>query len=411
MSNSSSRLGSFKPVSKWMLNKAFAYFIIHFRTPAYMATISRIFRTFSTSASKSPAKSISDDLYNERNLKRVVENFKKLSESHLFRKQANVYDKTVRRLASAKKHKWVEEILEDQKQYNDITKEGFAVRLISLYGKSGMFDHAHKVFDEMPDRNCPQTVKCFNALLGACVNAKKFDKVDELFRELPEKISVKPDVVSYNTVIKACCEMGSFELARSVFDEIGKSGLEPDLISFNTLLIGFYGNGRFVYGEEVWAKMMDTSVLPDIRSYNAKLVGLVSEKKVDEAVELFGQLGSKNVKADVFGYNAIINGCCNNGDLEGAKKWYAKLVESDCAPNKATFATLIRFACKVSDFDWAVELFKQTFEHKGLVDPNVMQLVIDGLVKESKTDEAKKLVEIGNSSKFRRYSLIMPADE
>ncbi|KAJ0831761.1 putative tetratricopeptide-like helical domain superfamily [Helianthus annuus] len=348
-----------------------------------MATISRIFRTFSTSASKSPAKSISDDLYNERNLKRVVENFKKLSESHLFRKQANVYDKTVRRLASAKKHKWVEEILEDQKQYNDITKEGFAVRLISLYGKSGMFDHAHKVFDEMPDRNCPQTVKCFNALLGACVNAKKFDKVDELFRELPEKISVKPDVVSYNTVIKACCEMGSFELARSVF----------------------------VYGEEVWAKMMDTSVLPDIRSYNAKLVGLVSEKKVDEAVELFGQLGSKNVKADVFGYNAIINGCCNNGDLEGAKKWYAKLVESDCAPNKATFATLIRFACKVSDFDWAVELFKQTFEHKGLVDPNVMQLVIDGLVKESKTDEAKKLVEIGNSSKFRRYSLIMPADE
>ncbi|XP_022014373.1 pentatricopeptide repeat-containing protein At1g55890, mitochondrial [Helianthus annuus] len=156
---------------------------------------------------------------------------------------------------------------------------------------------------------------------------------------------------------------------------------------------------------------MDTSVLPDIRSYNAKLVGLVSEKKVDEAVELFGQLGSKNVKADVFGYNAIINGCCNNGDLEGAKKWYAKLVESDCAPNKATFATLIRFACKVSDFDWAVELFKQTFEHKGLVDPNVMQLVIDGLVKESKTDEAKKLVEIGNSSKFRRYSLIMPADE
>ncbi|KAF5765043.1 putative tetratricopeptide-like helical domain superfamily [Helianthus annuus] len=383
MSNSSSRLGSFKPVSKWMLNKAFAYFIIHFRTPAYMATISRIFRTFSTSASKSPAKSISDDLYNERNLKRVVENFKKLSESHLFRKQANVYDKTVRRLASAKKHKWVEEILEDQKQYNDITKEGFAVRLISLYGKSGMFDHAHKVFDEMPDRNCPQTVKCFNALLGACVNAKKFDKVDELFRELPEKISVKPDVVSYNTVIKACCEMGSFELARSVF----------------------------VYGEEVWAKMMDTSVLPDIRSYNAKLVGLVSEKKVDEAVELFGQLGSKNVKADVFGYNAIINGCCNNGDLEGAKKWYAKLVESDCAPNKATFATLIRFACKVSDFDWAVELFKQTFEHKGLVDPNVMQLVIDGLVKESKTDEAKKLVEIGNSSKFRRYSLIMPADE
>lgn len=329
----------------------------------------------------------------------------------MFRKQANVYGNTVRRLASAKKYKWVEEILEDQKQYHEISKEGFAVRLISLYGKSGMFDHASKVFDEMPERNCPQTVKSFNALLGACVNAKKFDKLDGIFRELPQKMSVKPDIVSYNTAIKAFCEMGSFDSASSMFDEIEKNGLEPDLISFNTLLIGCYANGRFLDGEKFWTKLMNTSISPDIRTYNAKLVGLVSEKKIAKAVELFSKLGTKNLKPDEFSYNAIINGFCNNGDLEQAKKWYTKLMQSDSAPNKATFATVIRFACKVSDFEWAVDLFKQTFEQKCLVDPNVMQLVIDGLVKESKTEEAKKLVGIANSNKFRRYNLTMPADE
>lgn len=378
-----------------------------------MSTISRIFRTFSTSVIKSPPakQSISEDLYKERNLKRVVEKFKKLSESHLFRKQATVYGNTVRRLASAKKFKWVEEILEDQKQYDDITKEGFAVRLISLYGKSGMFDHAYKVFDEMPERKCVQTVKSFNAILGACVNAKKFDKVDELLKELPKKMNVEADVVSYNTAIKAFCEMGSFEMADEVFDEIEKKGLEADLITFNILLIGFYGNGRFLDGEKFWGKLMSSSVSPDIRSYNAKLVGLVSEKKIAEAVEIFNQLGSKNLKPDEFTYNAVINGFCNNGDLEEAKKWYGKLMQSNSAPNKATFAALIRLACKMSDFDWAVELFNQTFEQKCVVDPNVMQLVIDGLVKESKTEEAKKLVGIGNSNKFRRYNLTMPAEE
>ncbi|XP_071701080.1 uncharacterized protein [Rutidosis leptorrhynchoides] len=377
-----------------------------------MSTISRIIRTFSTSVSKSPPTStIYDDLYKERNLKRVVQKFKKLSESHLFRKQANVYANTVRRLASAKKFKWVEEILEDQKQYHEISKEGFAVRLISLYGKSGMFDHASKVFDEMPERKCPQTVKSFNALLGACVNAKKFDKVDEFFRELPEKISVKPDIVSYNTAIKAFCEMGSFELADSVFGEIEKNGLEPDLITYNTLLIGFYGNGRFLEGEKYWAKFMNAKISPDIRTYNARLVGLVSEKKITEAVKLFGELGSKNLKPDEFSYNAVINGFCNNGDLKEAKKWYVKLMQSDATPNKATFAALIRLACKMADLDWAVELYKESIEHKCLVDPNVMQLVIDGLVKESKTEEAKKLVGIGNSNKFRRYNLTMPAEE
>ncbi|KVH89595.1 pentatricopeptide repeat-containing protein At1g55890, mitochondrial [Cynara cardunculus var. scolymus] len=377
-----------------------------------MASISRIFRTFfSTSVSKSPAKSFSDDLYKEHNLKRVVQKFKKLSESHMFRKHANVYGNTVRRLASAKKFNWIEEILEDQKQYDEISKEGFAVRLISLYGKSGMFDHAFKVFDEMPERKCPQTVKSFNALLGACVNAKKFDKLDGFFRDLPEKLSIKSDIVSYNTAIKAFCEMGSFDSAVSLFDEVEKNGLKPDLITFNTLLIGLYGNRKFVDGERFWAKMRNTSISPDIRTYNARLVGLVAEKKLSEAVEFFGELGLKDLKPDEFSYNAIIQGFCNDGNLEQAKNWYANLMESDSAPNKATFAILIRFVCKTGDIDWAVELFKQAVQEKCLLDPNVMQLVIDGLVKESKTEEAKKLVDIGNSNKFRRYNLIIPAAE
>ncbi|XP_076948826.1 uncharacterized protein LOC143621199 [Bidens hawaiensis] len=366
-----------------------------------MSTITRIIRSFSTSVSKS----IYDDLYQERNLKRMVHKFKHFSSSHLFRKQTNVYTDTVRRLASAKKYKWVEEILEDQKQYPDITHEGFAARLITLYGKAAMFDHAYKVFDEMPERKCQQTVMSFNAVLGACVNAKKFDKVDGIFKEVSKRINVVPDVVSYNTVIKALCETGAFEDAGLVFEEIGKKGLRADLITFNTLLNGFYGNGRFVDGEKFWEKMTDAGVSPDVRSYNARLVGLVSEKKVDEAVELFNELCSKNIKPDVFSYNAIISGFCNDGDLQEAKKWYAKLVESDAAPNKTTFATLISFACEVSDFDWAVELFKQAFERKCLLDVNVLQLVVDGLVKESRTEEAKELVEIGSSNKFRRYNL------
>lgn len=160
-----------------------------------------------------------------------------------------------------------------------------------------------------------------------------------------------------------------------------------------------------------WGKMIESSLAPDIRSYNARLVGLVAEKKVNEAVEVFGELASKNIEPDVFSYNAVINGFCNNGDLQEAKKWFGKLMESDSAPNKATYATLIRCACKMGDLDWAVELYKQTFGEKCVVDPNVMQLVIDGLVKESKIKEAKELVGIGYSNNFRRYNLVMPADE
>ncbi|GFZ03162.1 tetratricopeptide repeat (TPR)-like superfamily protein [Actinidia rufa] len=211
-----------------------------------MSSLSRLFRrTFATSLSQSSSndvRSLSDDPYKEHNLKRLVEKFKKSSEVDRFLTKTGIYDSTVRRLASAKHFGWIEEILEDQKKYANMSKEGFNVRLITLYGKSGMFDHASKVFDEMPDYKCDRTVLSFNALLGACVNAKKFDMVDVYFRTLPEKLAVKPDVVSYNIVVKAFREMGSLDSAVSTVDEMEKTGLEPDLITFNThCLMRFMG--------------------------------------------------------------------------------------------------------------------------------------------------------------------------
>ncbi|XP_021719450.1 pentatricopeptide repeat-containing protein At3g13160, mitochondrial-like [Chenopodium quinoa] len=154
--------------------------------------------------------------------------------------------------ANTKSFSLIEEILEDQKQYKDITDEGFTVRFICLYGKAGMFDHAHKLFDEMPELNCKRTVLSYNALLGTCVNSKNFDKVDGFFRELPGKLSIKPDVVSYNTVIKAFCEMGSLDSALSLLDEMEKEGLRPNLITFNILLDAFYRKLRFLDGDKLW---------------------------------------------------------------------------------------------------------------------------------------------------------------
>lgn len=130
-------------------------------------------------------KSISEDLYKEVKLKNVVEKFKKASDIDRFRKKTGIYEDTVRRLAGARRFRWIRDILEHQKQYSDISNEGFSARLISLYGKSGMTKHARKVFDEMPQRNCSRTVLSLNALLAAYLHSHKYDVVQELFRDLP----------------------------------------------------------------------------------------------------------------------------------------------------------------------------------------------------------------------------------
>ncbi|XLT75299.1 hypothetical protein HN873_031573 [Arachis hypogaea] len=245
----------------------------------------RMFTTSSASASASAIiTSFLRDLSNERDLDRLVHSFKQASQSDRFRSKHRIYERTVRRLALAKRFQSIEDILEHQKTFKDISKEGFSARLITLYGKSGMVQNAHKVFDEMPQRNCPRTVLSLNALLASYLHSNVFDMVPTLFNQLPTQLSVEPNLVTYNTVIKAFCEMGSFDSASSMLDDMELKGVKPDVITFNTLLDGLYSNDRFEDGEKIWKRMEDEHVAPDVQSYNAKLVGMCVEKRSGDAV-------------------------------------------------------------------------------------------------------------------------------
>lgn len=377
-----------------------------------MSFLNRILRrNFSTSLQSFSIKAISQDLYKERDLKRLVEKFKKASEHYRFRTRNGIYEETVRRLAIAKRFKWVEEILEEQKKYDDIAKEGFSARLISLYGSSGMYENAHKTFDELPERNCPRTVLSLNALLAAYLHSKKFDMVDRLFKKLPTTLSIEPNLVSYNTVIKAYCEMGSSDSAISMIEEMEKKGINPDLITFNTLLIGLYRHGQFLDGEKIWSQMDKKNIIPNIRSYNARLMGLAKENKTKEAVELFEKMKNEDIKPDIFSFNFLIQGFVNADNLDEAKKWYSEISNTDYDPSKITFATLLPFLCEKGDLTTAFELCKEIFNIRCLVDESLLQLVVDSLGKASMISEAKEIAKLAETNDYRRYNLCLQADK
>ncbi|KAF8409444.1 hypothetical protein HHK36_005520 [Tetracentron sinense] len=381
-----------------------------------MSLLSRLLsRSFCTSPSAtepshSTLKTMINDLFKERSLKTLVEKFKKSSECDRFRSKHRIYAVTVRRLASAKKFSMIEELLEDQKKYKSISSEGFAIRLISLYGKSGMFDNASKTFDQLPELKCERTVKSFNALLSACVDSKNFDKVEKLFRELPSNLSINPDIVSYNIVIQAFCEMGSLDSALSMLDEMESNGVSPTLITFNILLNALHGGNRFSDGEGIWARMEKGNCVPDIRSFNAKLRGLILGGKTTEAVKLVEELRSNGLEPDIFSFNALIKGFCNDGNLEEAQRIYNELRDNDCVPDRTTFQTLVPCLCEKGDFDMAFKLCKESIGRRLFVDAGLLQVVVDGLVKESKVEEAKKLVELGRSKSYSKASLKIPSD-
>ncbi|KAJ6769694.1 MITOCHONDRIAL GROUP I INTRON SPLICING FACTOR CCM1 [Salix purpurea] len=309
-------------------------------------------------------------------VEKMVRRFKKSSESSSFRSRHDIYSNTVKRLIKYNRLSKIHEILDHQKNFPDITNEAFTASLICLYGKAGMFDHARKLFDEMPELKCPRTVYSFNALFSACVDAGRFDEIKTFISDLRCELGITFNTVSYNIAIKAFCKMDDLESAQKVAD-----------------------------GEKIWSRMVGMSIVPDIRSYNAKLNGLALEKRMKEAVEAAEEMKGKGLKLDVYSFNALIRGYINGEDLEEAKQWYVKMRQHNCVPDIVTFELLIPFLCEKGDVGFAVEICEEIFERKWQVRSKVLQFVVDRLVLEAKIQDAEKLVQAG---KKHKHELIIP---
>ncbi|KAK9681671.1 hypothetical protein RND81_10G019200 [Saponaria officinalis] len=348
------------------------------------------------------------DLHQIIDLDQFASKFKqKAIESNRFRKRNNIYDFAIARLADANRHSLIEDILETHKTFKEITGEGYAVRIICLYGNAGMFDHAHKLFDEMPELKCERTVMSFNALLSAGVKSKRFSEVYEIFREYPSKLSIAVDVVSYNTVIHAVCEMGSLSEAMSLLDEMKTNGLRPSVITYNTLLDAFYKKRGFLGGERLWAMMDEDNVCRNIRSYNLTLEALVDQGQLSTALIVFDVLSSEGLNPNLTSFNVFIKGYCDQGNVEEGKKWYNALLESGHVPNRMTFAALVPELCRVGECELAFDLSKKMFKRQFVVDEALLQLVINELVRRSMIVEAKELVELGKTNNFVQYNLAL----
>ncbi|XP_019224248.1 PREDICTED: pentatricopeptide repeat-containing protein At1g55890, mitochondrial-like [Nicotiana attenuata] len=227
-----------------------------------------------------------------------------------FQRQRFHCEITVRQLAHANHFSGVEDIIEHQKHYPDIRNEYFVARLILLFGKAKMYDNARKLFDEMPQLNCPRSVFSFNALLEACLKSERYDKIGGLFNKLPQKLSIEPDLVSNNTAIKALYKEGSLDSAVYFMDEMEKHEIKPNIVTCTN--------------------------------------------EVSEAIQFFKEIVNKGFKPDTFSYNAMIKMYVAQRNLKEAKMWYEKMMQNGCLPDYATFTMLITLACDANNFDVAL---------------------------------------------------------
>ncbi|CAN6465746.1 unnamed protein product [Victoria cruziana] len=335
---------------------------------------------------------ILDRVKQERDPENLCLLFKANTHNRVLAENRFAYQDAISRLAGAHRFDLVERLLEDQAALPHCQRrQAFLARLILLYGRAGMPDHALRAFRRLPS---PPSIKSFNATLTALAICRRFDDLLMFFYETPPSLRLSPDLFSYNILIKALCDIVALDSAFLILANMEKhAGLSPDVVSYTTVLSAFYKSGNGKMADAIWNRMVMKGVRPTVATFNVRIQYLINRRKSWQARNMMRKMVSTGISPDNVTYNLIIKGFCIVGYLEMAKKYFFGMASFGYKPNSRIYQTMIHYlCCEGGDLKLAFRLCKESMTRNWFPNVGTIYKLLEGLA--NGPENREKLKEI-----------------
>ena len=198
--------------------------------------------------------------------------------------------------------------------------------LLSLYIKTQNFGYAHKLFDEIPDRD----VRSWTILISGLARAGWFGMVVGHFRTMQEE-GVRANEFTLSSVLRSCSGAKELRTGKGIHGWIVRNEIDLDATLANALLDVYVKCGEFRYAE----RLFETGRERDTVAWNILIDGHIRIGDVEKSVALFHRLPFK----DVASWNTVISGLMRNSHSENALKLLYEMVESGSSLSEFTFST------------------------------------------------------------------------
>ncbi|XP_024447204.2 pentatricopeptide repeat-containing protein At1g80150, mitochondrial isoform X1 [Populus trichocarpa] len=325
----------------------------------------------------------------ERDPEKLFNLFKANAENKLVVENRFAFEDTVSRLAGANRFDYIEHLLEHQKTLPQGRREGYMVRIIMLYGKAGMIEHAIDTFHNMHLRGCKRTVKSFNAALKVLTGTRDLATIETFVNEAPKKFDIEFDIFSVNIIVKALCERGVLDKSYLLMVEMEKSGVTPDVITYTTLTSAYYKNNKAEIGNGLWNLMVLKGCLPNLATFNVRIQYLVNIRRAWHANDVMRLMQKIGIVPDEVSYNLVLKGFFQVGHFEMAKLVYFSLRCKGHKFNVKVYQTMVHYLCKGGEFDLAYTMCRDCMRTNWFLNVDTIHTLLEGLKKNGQLNKAK----------------------
>ncbi|KAK9230584.1 hypothetical protein WN944_023556 [Citrus x changshan-huyou] len=250
-----------------------------------------------------------------------------------------------------------------QKQRWYIADTGIYSKLIAVMGKKGQTRLAMWLFSEMRNSGCRPDPSVYNALITAHLHtrdkAKALAKALGYFQKMKGMERCKPNIVTYNILLRACAQARNVDQVNALFKELDESILAPDIYTYNGVMDAYGKNGMIKEMESVLSRMKSNQCKPDIITFNLLIDSYGKRQAFDKMEQVFKSLMHSKEKPTLPTFNSMI---INYGKarLQGKAEYvFQKMTAMKYTPSFITYECIITMYGYCDNVSRAREIFDE----------------------------------------------------
>ncbi|CAK7348671.1 unnamed protein product [Dovyalis caffra] len=169
--------------------------------------------------------------------------------------------------------------------FDEMTVRGIPAwnSLIAGYSRSGDMEGASKLFKLMPSRS----VISWTTMISGYSQNGMYTKALEIFLKMEKEKDVRPNEVTIASVLPACANLGALEVGERIQSYARDNGLMKNLYVSNSLLEMYARCGKIDVARHVFDEIGKRR---NLCSWNSMIMGLAVHGRSNEALQLYDQM-------------------------------------------------------------------------------------------------------------------------
>ncbi|KAF6144336.1 hypothetical protein GIB67_024563 [Kingdonia uniflora] len=275
-------------------------------------------------------------------VQQICKVFELLREQLWYRPNPGIYIKLIVMLGKCKQSE------KAQSLFDSMIEEGLTINLemytalLSAYSRSGLIDHAFSLLNQMKNTTgCLPDVFTYSILIKSCLQIFAFSEVQKLLSDMTAQ-GIKPNTVTYNTLIDAYGKAGRFELMESTLIEmLHEQQCEPDVWTMNSTLRAFGGSGQIETMEKCYEKFKSAGINPNIKTFNILLGSYAKTGNYEKMSAVMEYMQKYYFSWTIVTYNVVIDAFGRAGNLKQMEYLFRLMRSERIKPNCITLCSLV----------------------------------------------------------------------